>query len=122
MSDNNSFNDGHLMVHVRIRPIQGEDICKRPCIEAKSTTSVSTLVGGNRYEQMSFDTVSPPPTEQQTIFETVARSICDACLEGTLTVHIDLYQGIMVPFLRMAKLVLVKLGPCKDRLVQVLRV
>ena len=82
MSNNNSSNDGHLMVHVRIRPMQGEDGCKKPCIEAKGSVTVSTLVGGNRYEQISFDTVFPPTTDQQIIFETVARSICDACLEG----------------------------------------
>jgi hypothetical protein len=84
MIDNNNITDGHLMVHVRIRPIQSEDNNKRPCIETKNHTAVNAAVGGNRYEQMSFDTVSAPVTDQQAIFETVAQSICDACLEGNV--------------------------------------
>ena len=76
--------DGHLRVHVRIRPMPVEDAGRKPCIEAVNQSTVSAAVAPSRFEHLSFDAVASASTPQADIFDSVARSICDACLEGTM--------------------------------------
>lgn len=107
--------DGHLLVHVRIRPLlspeQNSQRYRRPCIEVVDEKTVAAAVTPQRYEHLSFDAVSPPETDQSTIFDQVAKGICDACLEGNPEFFIS--KVIMGLFSPMVRLALERPGPCK---------
>jgi Cdc6-like AAA superfamily ATPase len=61
-----------------------EDSGRRACIEAVNISTVSAAVAPNRFEHLSFDAVATASTPQAEMFESVARNICDACLEGII--------------------------------------
>ena len=82
----------NVRIYLRIRPSRAEETNNRNnsnnnvshclMVDPQDPKQAVTLFNGSKAEVFTYDCVGGPETEQEEIFESVAKPVTDYCLQG----------------------------------------